>query len=240
MCSWPPTLGRSYTTKRSIFSEKRRASAEHCGELAEALQSALGWLVWDVSSLHGFSPTAVCLESPRKSGSGPSNWGAHFFLVNRMKHPSADPPMEGSRNSWVELNGIYSCIGYGHGPGILHPRHMQPPAHMSSGIDCGWGSTLTVGRMWMINFSIKKFLKDMGGLFSFCAVPGFPDTHISLTCLTQWGENCLIMPQIQTTHTANLARNVHEDLLISDPLSNYLCPRVISCDTGFRIRRTWH
>lgn len=126
----------------------------------------------------------MCLESPSKSGSVPSNWGAHFFLLNRMKHPPADPPMEGPRNSWVELNGIYSCIGYGHGPGILHPRHTQPPAHMSSGIDCGRSSTLTVDRMWMINFSIKTFLKDMVGLFGFCSGPSFPDTHVIPTCLT--------------------------------------------------------
>lgn len=102
--------------------------------------------------------------------------------------PAADPPMEGSRNSWVELNGIYSCIGYGHGPGILHPRHTQPPAHMSSGIDCGWSSPRTVDRMWMINFSIKTFLKNMEGLFGFCSGPGFPDTHVILTCPWQRGE----------------------------------------------------
>lgn len=110
-----------------------------------------------------------------------------------MKHPLADLPMEGPRNSWVELNGIYSCIGYGHRPGILHPRPMQPPAHMSSGIDCGWSSTLTVDRMRMINFSIKKFLKDMEGLFIFCSRLAFPDTHVILVCLHKKGENCTIM-----------------------------------------------
>ena len=88
-----------------------------------------------------------------------------FFPVNWMKHPSAHPPMEGPRNSWVELNGIYPCIGYGHKPGILYPRRTQPAAHMSSGIDCDWSSALTVDRMWMINFSIKEFLKDMKELF---------------------------------------------------------------------------
>lgn len=119
--------------------------------------------------------------------------GHIFFLVNWMKHPLADPPMEGLRNSWVELNGIYSCIGYGHGPGIPHPSRMQPPAQRSGGTDCGWSSTLTVDRMWMINFSIKKFLKDMEGLFIFCPEPSFPNIHVILMCLHKKGENCTIM-----------------------------------------------
>lgn len=46
----------------------------------------------------------------------------------------------------------------------------------------------------MIDFSIKKFLKDMEGLFIFYSGSGFPDTHVILMCLHKKGENCVIMP----------------------------------------------
>lgn len=194
MSSRPLMLENLTLTQSTGFSVRNEVQVYSTARNGEGpQQNTLGWLVSDVNSLHGFSPIVVCLESPSKSGSVPSNWGAHFFLVNRMKHPLADPSMEGPRNSWVELNGIYSCIGYGHGPGILHPRLTQLPAHMSSGIDCGWSSILTVDRMWMINFSIKKFLKNMEELFIFfCSEPGFPDTLVIFMCPHKKGENCII------------------------------------------------
>lgn len=84
----------------------------------------------------------------------------------------------------------------------------------------------------MINFSIKKFLKDMEGLFIFCPEPSFPNIHVILMCLHKKGENCTIMSQIWMTHTTN----VHKDI-VSDSLSNYL---MISHDTGVRVRKTQH
>ena len=89
----------------------------------------------------------------------------HIFSCESNETPLSTPTHGRPQDSWVELNGIYSCIGYGHKPGILYPRRTQPAAHMSSGIDCDWSSALTVDRMWMIHFSIKEFLKDMEELF---------------------------------------------------------------------------
>lgn len=159
MCSWPHVLRRPYTnTKHWFFGVKPSTRLEQCSTRAEPPieHFRLVGLWWEQPS--GLFPTAVCLESPSKPGPVPSNGGAHFFLwiewttlspppLSLSLYSPTDTPTEGSRNSWVELNGIYSCIGYGHGPGILHPRHTQPLAHMSSGIDCGWSSPHTVDRM---------------------------------------------------------------------------------------------